>query len=124
MTKELINAFKRMTGKENILFEVADAALGNPDDPVRAVILPAVTGGEQPLKGLVHEFTTKGPAYRTTVQHAACLLRQSLQAWPHRAAGHVEGAIGPQHVKSGHNHCGLITVGGRASVRPTPERPG
>ncbi|MEV4473161.1 hypothetical protein [Nonomuraea sp. NPDC049504] len=68
MTKELINAFKRVTGKENILFKVADAALGNPDDPVRAAILPAVTGGEQPLKDLVHKFTAKGPVYRTTVQ--------------------------------------------------------
>lgn len=34
VTKELINAFKRVTGKENILFRVADAALGHPDDPV------------------------------------------------------------------------------------------
>jgi hypothetical protein len=58
VTKELINAFKRVTGKENILFRVADAALGRPDDPVRAVIFPAVTGGEQTLKDLVHEFKT------------------------------------------------------------------
>lgn len=68
VTKELINAFKRVTGKENILFQVADAALGHPDDPVRAVIFPALTGGEQALKDLVYEFKTKGPAYRTTVQ--------------------------------------------------------
>jgi TnpA family transposase len=68
VTRELINAFKRVTGKENILFRVADAALGHPDDPVRAVIFPAVSGGEQTLKDLVHEFKTKGPAYRTTVQ--------------------------------------------------------
>ncbi|WP_433258860.1 Tn3 family transposase [Streptosporangium sp. CA-135522] len=68
VTKELINAFKRVTGKENILFKVADAALGHPDEAVRAVIFPAVTGGEQTLRDLVHEFKTKGPAYRTTVQ--------------------------------------------------------
>ncbi|MEV0169444.1 hypothetical protein [Nonomuraea fuscirosea] len=68
VTKELINAFKRVNGKENILFKVADAAIGHPDDSVRAVIFPAVTGGEQTLKDLVHEFKTKGPAYRTTVQ--------------------------------------------------------
>ncbi|MFE3449400.1 hypothetical protein ACFXJ8_10745 [Nonomuraea sp. NPDC059194] len=43
-------------------------ALAHPDDSVRAVIFPAVTGGEQTLKDLVHEFKTKGPAYRTTVQ--------------------------------------------------------
>ncbi|MEU8398350.1 DUF4158 domain-containing protein [Nonomuraea sp. NPDC048892] len=68
VTKELINVFKRVTGKENILFKVADAALGQPDDPVRQVIFPAVSGGEETLKDLVHEFKTKGPAYRTTVQ--------------------------------------------------------
>ncbi|PRX43098.1 hypothetical protein B0I32_1604 [Nonomuraea fuscirosea] len=68
VTKELINAFKRVTGKENILFKVADAALGQPDDSVRQVIFPAVSGGEQTLRDLVHEFKTKGPAYRTTVQ--------------------------------------------------------
>ncbi len=68
VTKELINAFKRVTGKENILFKVADAALGHPDDAVREVIFPAVSGGEQTLRDLVHEFKTKGPAYRTTVQ--------------------------------------------------------
>ncbi|MFI6803132.1 hypothetical protein [Streptosporangium canum] len=54
VSKELINAFKRVTGKENILFKVADAALDHPDDPVRAVIFPAVSGGEQTLKDLVH----------------------------------------------------------------------
>ncbi|MEV4800224.1 hypothetical protein AB0K18_09415 [Nonomuraea sp. NPDC049421] len=68
VTKELINAFKRVTGKENILFKVADAALGQPDDSVRQVIFPAVSGGEQTLRDLVHEFKTKGPAYRITVQ--------------------------------------------------------
>ncbi|NUP03671.1 MAG: Tn3 family transposase [Nonomuraea sp.] len=46
----------------------ADAALGQPDDPVRQVIFPVVSGGEQTLKDLVHEFKTRGPAYRTTVQ--------------------------------------------------------
>lgn len=68
VTKVLINAFKRVNGKENILFKVADAALGHPDEAVRAVIFPAVIGGEQTLRDLVHEFKTKGPAYRTTVQ--------------------------------------------------------
>ncbi|MET8386584.1 hypothetical protein ABZV14_26645 [Streptosporangium canum] len=62
VTKELINAFKRVTGKENILFKVADAALGQPDDSVRQVIFPAVSGGEQTLRDLVHEFKTKGSA--------------------------------------------------------------
>jgi hypothetical protein len=62
------NAFKRVTGKENILFSIAQASLDRPDDPVRQVVYPAVAGGEQTLRELVHEFKTKGPVYRRTVQ--------------------------------------------------------
>ena len=40
----------------------------SPDDAVREVVFPAVTGGEQTLRELVHEFKTKGPVYRRTVQ--------------------------------------------------------
>ncbi|PZS39858.1 MAG: Tn3 family transposase, partial [Pseudonocardiales bacterium] len=68
VTNELINAFKKVTGKENILFSIAEAALGAPDDAVREVVFPAVAGGEQTLRELVHEFKTKGPVYRRTVQ--------------------------------------------------------
>jgi len=68
VTNELINAFKKVTGKENILFSIAEAALGAPDDAVREVVFPAVVGGEQTLRELVHEFKTKGPVYRRTVQ--------------------------------------------------------
>jgi hypothetical protein len=59
---------KKVTGKENILFSIAEAALAAPDDAVREVVFPAVTGGEQTLRELVHEFKTKGPVYRRTVQ--------------------------------------------------------
>jgi len=68
VTEELINAFRRVTGKENILFAIADAALTAPDDTVRAVVFPAVAGGEQTLRELVHEYRTKGPVYRRTVK--------------------------------------------------------
>lgn len=68
VTQELVNAFKKVTGKENILFSIAQAALEAPDDPVRVVVYPAVTGGEQTLRELVHEYKTKGPVYRRTVQ--------------------------------------------------------
>jgi len=68
VTNELINAFKRVTGKENILFSIAEAALAQPDDAVRDVVFPAVSGGEQTLRELVHEFKTTGPVYRRTVQ--------------------------------------------------------
>jgi hypothetical protein len=68
VTQELVNAFKKVTGKENILFAIAEAALDAPDAPVRAVVFPAVSGGEQTLRELVHEYKTKGPVYRRTVQ--------------------------------------------------------
>src|SRR5664279_4518416 len=64
VTNELINAFRKVTGKENILFSIAEAALEKPDGAVREVVFPAVTGGEQTLRELVHEFKTKGPVYR------------------------------------------------------------
>ena len=68
VTKELVNAFKRVHGKENILFRVAEASLAAPDGTVRGVVFPAVSGGEQTLRELVHEFKTSGPLYRRTVQ--------------------------------------------------------
>jgi TnpA family transposase len=68
VTDELVNAFKRVTGKENILFKLAEASLAAPGGTVRDVVYPAVAGGEQTLRELVHEFKTKGPTYRRTVQ--------------------------------------------------------
>ena len=68
VTNELVNAFKRVSGKEDILFAIAEAALAEPDEAVREVVFPAVSGGEQTLRELVHEFRTKGPVYRRTVQ--------------------------------------------------------
>lgn len=68
VTKELVAEFKRVHGKENILFRVAEASLAAPDGTVRGVVFPAVTGGEQTLRDLVHEFKTRGPLYRRTVQ--------------------------------------------------------
>ena len=68
VTEELINAFRRVTGKENILFAIAEASLARPGDAVREVVFPAVRGGEQTLRELVHEYKTRGPVYRRTVQ--------------------------------------------------------
>ncbi len=68
VTEELVNAFKRVTGKENLLFAIAETALDRPNDVVREVAYPAVAGGEQNLRELVHEFKTKGRVYRRTVQ--------------------------------------------------------
>ncbi|MFE6977237.1 Tn3 family transposase [Streptomyces sp. NPDC057682] len=68
VTEQLINAFKKVSGKENILFKLAEASLGTPEGTVRQVVFPAVSGGEATLRELVHEFKTRGPVYRRTVQ--------------------------------------------------------
>lgn len=68
VTNELVNAFKKVSGKENLLFAIAEASLAEPDGEVREVVYPAVRGGEQTLKELVHEYKTKGPVYRRTAQ--------------------------------------------------------
>ena len=47
---------------------LAEASLAAPDGTVRGVVFPAVAGGEQTLRELVHEFKTRGPLYRRTVQ--------------------------------------------------------
>jgi hypothetical protein len=43
--RELLDDLKRVTGKQNLLFELADATLAQPDGVVRDVVFPVV--GEQ-----------------------------------------------------------------------------
>src|SRR5260370_10532544 len=50
VTEELINAFRRVTGKENILFSIAEASLARPSEAVREVVFPAVPGREATLR--------------------------------------------------------------------------
>ncbi|PZS32922.1 MAG: hypothetical protein DLM58_08875 [Pseudonocardiales bacterium] len=68
VTEELVNEFKRVAGKETILFKVAEASLSRPDGAVRDVVFPVVTGGEGTLRDLVAEFKSSGSTYRRTVQ--------------------------------------------------------
>ena len=62
--RELLADLKRVTGKQNLLFELADATLAQPDGVVRDVVFPVV--GEQTLRDLVKEWKATGPTYRTT----------------------------------------------------------
>ncbi|ABI60737.1 Tn3 family transposase [Nitrosomonas eutropha] len=64
--KELLDDLKRVSGKQNLLFEMADASLSNPDGVVRDVVFPVV--GEQKLRDLVKEWKATGPAYRLTLR--------------------------------------------------------
>jgi hypothetical protein len=60
--RELVADFKRVSGKNTLLFEIAEAALKYPEEPVRTVVYPIAN--EQTLRDLVREFKATGPAYR------------------------------------------------------------
>ena len=63
--KELLNDFRRVNGKTNLLFKIADLALNNPDGVVKNVIFPVIS--ENTLKALVKEFKNTGSNYRQKV---------------------------------------------------------
>jgi len=63
--KELLNDFKRVGGKINLLFPLAEATLSQPDGLVKHVVFPVVS--EQKLKDLVKEFKSTGSAYREKI---------------------------------------------------------
>lgn len=65
VTKQLVAEFKRVYGKENLPFRVAEAATARPDDTVRQVVFPVI--GEDNLRNLA-EYTSSGSTYRRTVQ--------------------------------------------------------
>ena len=78
---------KRVTGKQNLLFEIADATLDKPDGIVREVVFPVVS--EQTLRDLVKEWKATGPTYRITLRtvirnsykgHYRRMVPQILQA--------------------------------------------
>ena len=60
--RELIADFKRVSGKNTLLFEIAEASLAHPDDAVKDVVYPVAN--ESKLRDLVREFKATGPAYR------------------------------------------------------------
>jgi TnpA family transposase len=64
--RELLDDLKRVTGKQDLLFELAGAALDRPDGIVREVVFPVVA--EQTLRDLVKEWKATGPTYRTTLR--------------------------------------------------------
>src|SRR3954469_6702152 len=58
---KVINEFRKVTGKTNLLYEIANASIERPDDPVRQVLFPIP--GEQALHDLVREWQS-GPMYK------------------------------------------------------------
>ncbi|MHC5825206.1 MAG: Tn3 family transposase, partial [Nostoc sp.] len=63
--KELIQDFKRVHGKNNLLYQMAEASLKTPDGTIKDVIFPVVS--EVTLKNLVKEYKSTGNAYREKV---------------------------------------------------------
>jgi hypothetical protein len=49
--RELLNDLKRVTGKQNLLFELADATLAQPDGVVREVVFPGGWRGDLARSG-------------------------------------------------------------------------
>jgi TnpA family transposase len=62
VNRELLHEIKRVEGKVQILFRVAEAVTEQPDGTVREVIFPIVK--EDVFTNLVAEFKTTGPQYR------------------------------------------------------------
>jgi len=60
--RELIADFKRVSGKNSLLFQIAEASLNHPDSAVKDVVYPIAS--EATLRDLVKEFKATGPAYR------------------------------------------------------------
>lgn len=77
--RELLDDLKRVTCKQNLLFELADATLAHPDGVVRDVVFPVV--GEQKLRDLVKEWKATGPTYRVTLR---TVIRNSYQGHYYR----------------------------------------
>ncbi len=63
--KEILNDFKRINGKTNLLYKIAVAALNNPEGKINEVIFPVVS--ETILSTLVKEFKSTGNQFRQKV---------------------------------------------------------
>ncbi len=95
--RELLDDLKRVTGKQNILFELADASLAHPDGVVREVVFPVA--GEQTLRDLVKEWKATGPTYRTTLR---TLIRNSYSSHYRRMVPKVLQALEFRSNNEGH----------------------
>src|SRR6266496_4009597 len=63
--QEYLNEFKRVGNKEGILYQIAEAAVAHPDEPVREVVFPVAS--EKLLREVIKEYKAKSPAFRKQV---------------------------------------------------------
>ena len=68
VTNELINAFKRVTGKENILLRIAEASLAAPEGTVAPGGVPALSAARRRCGSWCTSIRPRAPVYRRTVQ--------------------------------------------------------
>ena len=73
--RELIEDLKRVSGKNSLLFRMAEAALTHPDGIVREFVFPVID--EQALGDLVKEWKATGPIYRQQLQ---AVMRNSYRS--------------------------------------------
>src|SRR2546421_188826 len=66
--KAFVKDIKKVSGKTNLLFRVAEAAVDKPDGTIREVVFPVVS--EQTLRDLVKEYKAGGSGYQQQVQKA------------------------------------------------------
>lgn len=65
INKELVDDFKLVTGKNNLLFRIAEVAVAQPSGVIQQVIYPVVS--QQTLRDLLKEYKSTGTAYRERV---------------------------------------------------------
>ncbi|MFF9570430.1 Tn3 family transposase [Streptomyces sp. NPDC014685] len=74
--KQLTAELKKIRGKEGILFKLADAAVGKPDEIVRTALYPVV--GEKTLRDLVAEAKANEKVFKAKVR---TMLRSSYSSY-------------------------------------------
>ncbi|MFG2395695.1 hypothetical protein [Streptomyces lydicus] len=95
--RQLTAELKKVRGKEGILFKLADAAIGKPDEVVRRALFPVV--GEKTLRDLVAKAKANEKVFkakvRTTLRSSYSSYYRKMRVDPVRAvcAGSARDAI-------------------------------
>ncbi|WP_202806027.1 hypothetical protein [Actinopolymorpha alba] len=80
--KQLTAELKKVRGKEGILFRLAEAAVGKPDEVVRRALYPVV--GEKTLRELVPRRRRCWPCTCPSPRSSTSTPRWSSMSWPNR----------------------------------------
>jgi len=92
VNKSILKDFKKVYGKNNILFQIADAALEKPEGLIKDVIFPIAN--KNTLDNLIKEYKSTGPGYKYEVHkvirasyssHYRRMVPKILEALPFRS---------------------------------------